>query len=173
MNTIAIVCGSPGAGKSTFGKKLARKLDAAFIDIDTATEKLVKLALILSGHHPDDRDSPYFKEHFRQPIYEQMFDVAKENLDHTNVVLSGPFTKELRDPEWPTFLEKKLNAYIEIYYVACKLEIRKKRMIQRANPRDKAKLEAWEQANDYYGDESAPVFKHTFVNNSKDLGESL
>ena len=87
-----IVCGAPGAGKTTYGKKLAAEKKAAFLDIDTATERLVRLALEKSGHDPDDRDSTHFKRHYRHPIYEQLFDTARDNLPFTNVVITGPFS---------------------------------------------------------------------------------
>jgi predicted kinase len=173
MNEIIIVCGSPGAGKSTYARQLAKKMNAALIDIDTATERLVKLALSLSGHNSDDRDSPYFKAHFRAPIYEQMFDIAKENAVHTNVVLAGPFTKEMRDVSWPAALEKRVNAPVEIHYLFCDPDIRKERMRRRANPRDNGKFEAWKQVNAYYGAEAPPVFKHTFIDNSIDRKEDI
>ena len=66
MNTIYIVCGSPGSGKSTYGRKLAQKQAAAFLDIDTSTETLVKVALKELGKDAFDRDSEYFKS--KRPI---------------------------------------------------------------------------------------------------------
>lgn len=173
MNNAIIVCGSPGAGKSTYGRRLARQLNAAFIDIDTATERLVKLALSLSGNNPDDRDSPFFKKSFRQPIYDQMFDLAKENLIHMDVVMAGPFTKEVRNPDWPATLEKILKSRVEIHYVVCNPETRKKRMLFRANPRDTGKFTDWEKTNAYYGSEAPPVFEHVLIDNSTELGENF
>ncbi|RLB93849.1 MAG: ATP-binding protein [Deltaproteobacteria bacterium] len=164
-----IVCGSPGAGKSTYGKILAKKLQAAFIDIDTATERLVRLSLSLSGHDPDDRDSTFFKNNFRQPVYDQLFDIARENLTQIDVVIAGPFTKELRDTKWPEKLESLLKASVEIHYIYCNPDVRKKRMLQRANPRDTGKFANWHTLNTYYDDEKPPLFKHILVDNSKEL----
>lgn len=105
MNKAIIVCGSSGAGKSTYGKRLAGKLKAAFLDIDSATERMVRLSLSLSDNNPDDRDSSFFKKNYRQPIYDQLFDIALENISQINVVIAGPFTKEIRDNKWPKILE--------------------------------------------------------------------
>ena len=80
MNKAIIVCGIPGAGKSTYGKRLAKELKAVFLDIDSATERLVRLSLFLSDHNPDDRDGAFFKNNYRQPIYDQLFDIACENI---------------------------------------------------------------------------------------------
>jgi dephospho-CoA kinase len=169
MNKAIIVCGSPGAGKSTYGKRLAKELKAAFIDIDTATECLVRLSLSLSGHDPDDRDSAYFKNHYRQPVYDQLFDIACENISQIDVVIVGPFTKEIRNIEWPKTLENILGSFVEIHYVYCSSEIRKKRMLKRANPRDSAKFKNWKNFNTYYSNEEPPVFEHIIIDNSKDL----
>jgi predicted kinase len=165
MHTTYIVCGSPGAGKSTYARKLAAERGAAILDIDTATERLVRLALRESGHNPDDRDSEYFKRTFREPIYNTLFDIARENLPFQDAVVVGPFTKELRKPDWPTRLSQTLGSPVEVHYVHCPLEERKRRLEERGNPRDLAKLRDWENYIQYY-EESPPVFKHKIVNSN-------
>jgi predicted kinase len=169
MTKAYIVCGSPGSGKTTCGKKLAQEKQAVFLDIDVSTERLVKLALGLAGHDSEDRDSPYFKQHFRDPIYEQLFDIARDNLPLRSVVIAGPFTKEMRDPGWPEKLAAHLDAPVEIHYVACPAHIRKERMIRRADSRDEAKLRDWKNHLQYYEDEPPPACKHFPVDNSADL----
>ncbi len=173
MEKAYIICGSPGAGKTTYGKQLAEKENTIFldidIDIDVATERLVKLALKLSGKDPKDRDSPYFKKHFRQPIYEQLFDIVRDNLPQRSVVIAGPFTKEIQDAEWPKKLAAHLGAPVEIHYVFCDPKIRKERMIKRANPRDTAKLQDWEKYLEYYKGEPFPVCEYIAVDNSAEL----
>ncbi len=168
MNTAFIVCGSPGAGKSTHAKKLALKLHAILLDIDTVTEQLVKVALNELDHNQDDRDSEYFKKTFRESIYETLFDIAKENISFTDVIIVGPFTKEMQDFSWPGKLTRKLESKIEIHYVYCKPDIRRTRIENRANSRDIAKVQEWKRFNKYYGGEKPPVFKHLLINNSED-----
>ena len=116
---VYIVCGCPGAGKSFYGKKLAERLRAAFLDIDISTERLVRLALEIAGHDPADRDTSFFKEYFREPIYEQLFDIARDNLRHVNVVIAAPFTKELKNQDWCERLTERLGCPVEIHYVSC------------------------------------------------------
>ena len=169
MNQAYLVCGSPAAGKTTYGKKLAREKQAVFLDIDVATGHLVKLALSLSGQNPEDRDSPYFKKHFRAPIYEQLFDIARDNLPLRSVVIAGPFTKEIKDPEWPEKLAAHLGSPVEVHYVFCPSQIRKERMLKRADSRDEGKLRDWQNHLHYYEDEPAPVCEHFPVDNSADL----
>src|SRR5574342_531332 len=131
MHTTYIVCGSPGSGKSTYSKKLASAKGATLLDIDTVTGRLVQLALCESGHDPNDRDSEYFKRTYREPIYETLFDVARENLPVQEVVVVGPFTRELRDPDWPSKLSQTFGGPVEIHYVSCPAEIRRRRLVWR------------------------------------------
>jgi predicted kinase len=163
MHTSIIVCGSPGSGKSTYAARLAAARQAALLDIDTVTERLVRIALARSGHSPDDRDSGYFKQTFREPIYETLFAIARENLPFQDVVIVGPFTRELQDRDWPARLRERLGSTVEVHNVRCAPEVRRRRLEQRGNPRDRAKLENWESHVRYYGDERPPVFAHVAV----------
>ena len=72
-------------------QQLAANSTATVLDIDTVTERLVRIGLVESGHSPDDRDSDYFKRTYRDPIYEALFDIARENLPYHDVVIVGPF----------------------------------------------------------------------------------
>ena len=166
MHTAYLVCGSPGSGKSIYAMQLATDRQATLLDIDTVTQRLVRVALGESGHNPDDRDSEYFKRTYREPIYETLFDIARESLPTQNVVIVGPFTQELRDHAWPSKLSLALGGPVEVHYVYCPPEIRKSRLARRADARDVAKLRNWENYIQYYGDESAPIFQHVFVDGS-------
>jgi predicted kinase len=169
MNQAYLVCGSPGAGKTTYGKKLAKEKQAVFLDIDVATERLVRLALSLAGQNPEDRDSPYFKQHFRDPVYEQLFDIARDNLPLSNVVIAGPFTQEMKDPKWPEKLAARLGAPVNVHYVFCPPHIRQERMIKRADSRDEGKLRDWKNHLRYYENEPPPACVYFPVDNSADL----
>jgi len=166
MGQAFIICGSPGSGKSTYGKALAEKRGAVLLDIDFSTERLIRLSLAESGHNPDDRDSAYFKDKFRQPIYDTLFDIARQNLSWIDVVIVGPFTREIRNPDWPSELSKELECSVEIHYVYCQAEIRKERLVHRRNPRDVMKLQEWDNHMMYYGDEQPPEFPHIYIDTS-------
>jgi hypothetical protein len=127
----------------------------------------VRLALREAGRNPDDRDSVYFKRTYREPIYETLFDIARENLPVRDVVVAGPFTRELRDPSWPSKLCQTLGSPVEVHYVSCSSEIRKKRLAERGDARDLAKLRDWEQYIQYY-EESPPVFEHVWVDGGQE-----
>jgi len=165
VHTTYIVCGSPGAGKSTYARKLAAAQHAVLLDIDTASERLVRVALRESGRDPNDRDSDYFKRTYREPIYETLFDIARENVPFQEVVVVGPFTRELRDPDWPSKLSQTLGGPVEVHYISCAPEIRRQRLAQRGDARDLAKLRDWEHYIQYY-EERQPVFEHVWVDGS-------
>jgi len=162
LRTLHIITGPPGAGKTTFGRELAAKKQATFIDIDTSTETMVKAALHAMERNPDDRDSPFFKTNFRDPIYETLFTIAKDNLPHNDVIITGPFTKEKKNADWIDELADRFKTY----YIHCSTEERRKRLLNRGNPRDRDKLEDWNSFLKYYGDESPPAYPHTFVRSS-------
>ena len=166
MNRVFIVCGTPGSGKTTYARRLSVDRHATLLDIDTVTERLVRVELVESGHSSDDRDSEYFKHTFREPIYEMLFDIARENLPVQDVVIVGPFTREINDPDWPVKLSTKLACPIEIHYLQCPPDVRKKRLASRGDARDQAKLEDWENYILYYGDENLPVFEHVLIDRS-------
>jgi len=163
MPKVIIICGTPGSGKTTHAKQLAANGNATILDIDTVTERLVKIGLVESGRSPDDRDSGYFKRTYREPIYEALFDIARENLPYHDVVIVGPFTKEIQDPDWLAKLSTELDSLVEVHYVQCPAEIRRQRLAVRGDARDRAKLEDWDRYVKYYGDEHPPVFDHVLV----------
>jgi predicted kinase len=169
MHTTYIVCGSPGAGKSSYAKGLASTKHATLLDIDTVTERLVRVALRETGQDPDDRDSEYFKRTFREPIYETLFDIARENLPFQEVVIVGPFTRELRDPDWPSKLVQNLGGPVKVHYVSCPIDICKRRLAERGDARDLAKLRDWENYIQYYN-ESPPVFPHVRIDGAHQQG---
>ena len=107
-----------------------------------------------------------FKRTYREPIYETLFDIARENLPFQDVVIVGPFTREISNPEWPSQLALTLGGAVEVHYVYCTPEVRRQRLARRGDARDLAKLEDWEKHLRYYGDESPPAFEHVPVDGS-------
>ncbi|MBK1879405.1 AAA family ATPase [Pelagicoccus mobilis] len=167
--TLYLVTGMPAVGKTTFAEQLASRLSACLVDIDSATESIVQAAMNRITGNPDDRDSDVFKETFRAPIYETLFTLARANLVHTDVVLTGPFTKELHNPNWPAEVQVKVgrSCRVKCVFLHCSAELRKDRLEARGNPRDRAKLETWETHLQYYDTESFPAYPHFAV----DTGE--
>ncbi|EDY83100.1 hypothetical protein VDG1235_2724 [Verrucomicrobiia bacterium DG1235] len=166
MNTLFLVTGMPAVGKSTFAVKLAKNKAACLLDIDTASEPIIQAAMAKLGRSKDDRDSKLFKETFRKPIYTTLFALADANLPQLDVVISGPFTKELTNKNWPSEIEQTLKSrcLVKCIYLHCDQDTRKRRIERRANPRDAAKLESWSQHLSYYESETRPAYPHLAVN---------
>lgn len=140
-----IICGAAGVGKSRYGRALARESGAYLLDSDTVTEPVVRAGMRLAGLDPDDRDSREYREAFREPVYECLYDIARENLEHCDVILVGPFTSEIQDAGWLEGLRRDFRAEIEVIYLRCSAEVRRDRVERRGNPRDRAKLAAWDE----------------------------
>ena len=79
-----------------------------------------------------------------------MYSVARDNLNAgVSVVLVGPFTRELQQRDWTSDdggLRRAIAANtdveytVRVFYVHCDDALRRARMLERANPRDTAKL---------------------------------
>ena len=160
-----IVCGPPACGKTVYGRALAERLGAVFLDSDVATEPVVQAGLEAAGLSRDDRDSPVYKRIFREPVYEALFRLAEANLSHLPVVVAGPFTAESQDPGWPGRLRERLGVPVEVHFVYCRPEARRARIAARGEARDEAKLAAWEHYLETTA-EQRPPFPHVWVDTS-------
>ncbi len=74
--SIALV-GMPGGGKSTVGRQLARRIDAAFIDTDTAIERLIGCTV-----------RQYFEQYGEASFRSIEADVLAESLGHGGRVIA-------------------------------------------------------------------------------------
>lgn len=142
-HTLHIVCGLPAVGKTTFGRSLAAQENAAFLDSDTSSDLLIQAAHKAAGINPHDRDSTQYKETYREPVYETLFLLARENLPHTHVVIAGPFTSELKDKKgWQKKLASRFPEHtVQIHHLEIPEEKRFTQMKSRGAERDQAKLE--------------------------------
>jgi len=162
-----LVCGAPGAGKTTMARNLAMDKSACFLDSDLVSERLIRVGMTAAQMDPDDRDSLKYKELFRDPTYETLYDLAEENLAFGSVVLAGPFTRELRRETFADELSIRVGASVEIYFINCPPHIRKKRIEKRGERRDLAKLEDWEAYLSSFS-EDFPACPYVLVKNNTD-----
>lgn len=136
-----LVTGAPGAGKSTVGAELARRLRAALIDLDPATEALTQVVAGLLA--VDDLDDPRLANATRAARYSTIEALAVESLRvGTDVVLVAPFTAERRDPAaWSALRGRLESAGARVVLVWLRItpaEIAR-RVAQRGAQRDLAK----------------------------------
>ncbi len=162
-----IVCGNAGVGKTTYGAKLAQDLSGALLDIDTASERLVRVGLAGYGLPEDDRDSPRYKELFREAIHETLWLLARDCLASVPVVVVAPFTQERRQVTFPRRVEERLGVAVTVHYLWCRETDRKVRIVRRGNPRDAGKIAEWDSFSAHGQDPSRPPFEHIFVDTSE------
>ena len=137
-----LVTGWPGSGKSTVGRRVARRLGAALVDQDTVTGPLVAVVAELVGTH--DLDDPRLAGPTRQARYETVVAVAEDNLRvGTPVVLVAPFSAERRNlPAWQA-LDRRLRAAggaPVLVWLQLEPSAVVRRLQARGAPRDLAKL---------------------------------
>lgn len=164
MKPIIIITGDASVGKTTFGKRLAKSLRAALIDIDAGTEPLVRQGLTGYGMDPNDRDSPKYKELFRDAIHDCLFSSAK--TQEIPVVLVAPLTKErVQGDAFFEWLELQMNNSkknnnengeweIFVIHLYCNHEEKLRRILERKNPRDASKFVFDKETSSYQFEES-------------------
>ncbi|GAA0374226.1 AAA family ATPase [Paenibacillus motobuensis] len=143
--------GVAGTGKTTVARKLAKHIQAAFLDRDTVGGRFVEKMLEMNGLDVNDRDSEFYKKHLRDLEYDTTKDICIENLAAgQNVFMISPFTAELKNKAW---IEEVLAAAglnkqeVDVKVIAVTLgdmETQRKRIEQRQTERDNWKLEHWD-----------------------------
>jgi predicted kinase len=137
-----LVCGAPGSGKSTVGALVARRLQAALLDLDTATASLT--AVISAMHGTDDLDDAELVRLTRAARYEALSALAEDNLAvGVSVVLVAPFTTERRDARaWEDLQRRMARSGGDACLVWLRIPADEvvRRVEQRGAARDLAKL---------------------------------
>ena len=139
---MVLLTGAPGTGKSTVGRLLAGRLQAALLDQDVATKPLVDVVQRLVDI--DDLDDPRLATLTRAARYEVLAALAVDNLSAgVPVVLIAPYTTERADPQAWTQLRSRLaaagGAPLLVWLFLQPGEI-VRRLRERGAPRDRAKL---------------------------------
>lgn len=154
-----VVVGAAGCGKSTFATEVCRVFaPVAIVDIDPCIEHLLAAGVrCADGIASDDRDSAKYKAAFREPIHEQLFSIARQQLHvaHISCVLIAPFTTERRLPDFCRWLRSKLEwlGSLHVFFLHCRPSVRMERVVNRALPRDAKKFDPsvadyWETSSD-------------------------
>jgi hypothetical protein len=72
----------------------------------------------------------------------------------------GPFTRELQDVTWPERLTERFGVAPVVWFLTCSDDTRRERIAARANPRDKIKLEDW---NQHLAGDQTPAFPVSII----------
>jgi len=151
---LVFFCGHAGTGKTTLAKKLHGPLTKAsgtpfcLLDKDTLYGGYSAAAMAMLTGDPNDRDSPLFLQHLRDPEYRGLLDTARDNLElGVSALVVGPLSREVRerrlfDRAW---LGVGAEVVIRVVWVYTSEETAQQRIIKRANPNDAYKLAHWDE----------------------------
>ncbi|SIT39107.1 Predicted P-loop ATPase protein [Paraburkholderia ribeironis] len=154
MTHLVFFCGHAGTGKTTLARKLFGALMKAsgspfcLLDKDTLFGGYSAAAIAMLTGNPNDRDSPLFLQHLRDPEYRGLLDTARDNLAlGVSAVVVGPLSREVRerrlfDRAW---LGIGAEVKLRVVWVHTSEETARQRIVERANPNDAYKLAHWDE----------------------------
>lgn len=152
--SLIFFCGHAGSGKTTLARRTIQnflaecKASYCLLDKDTLYGKYSAAVMQLLTGNPDDRDSPLYLQHLREPEYQSLLDVAREQLAlGIHVFVVGPLSREilahqLIDRAW---LGVAANVVIRIVWVHVDEAVAKQRIMVRGDVRDAYKLAHWDE----------------------------
>jgi predicted kinase len=151
---LIVFAGHAGTGKTTIARLAIPRLHAAggeslcMLDKDTVYGAFSSKVMGLLTGDPDDRDSPTYLENLRDQEYSGLLDIARDNLSiGVSVVLVGPFSREVRSGRMFDACELGLppDTPITVVWVLLDEDEARRRIIARADHRDRYKLEHWDE----------------------------
>ncbi len=154
MTHLVFFCGHAGTGKTTLAKKLIGPLMRAsespfcLLDKDTLFGGYSAAAMGMLTGDPNDRDSPLFLQHLRDPEYRGLLDTARDNLElGISALVVGPLSREVRerrlfDRAW---LGIGADVSLRVVWVYTSEEMARQRIVARGNPNDAYKLAHWDE----------------------------
>ncbi len=146
-------CGHSGSGKTTTAKRLLTLLRSqrsdsfAFLDKDTLYGEYSCAVMGLLTGDPDDRDSPTYLNHLRQPEYDGLIHTAREQLQFgTHTFVIGPLSREVKDKRLfdRNYLRVGDDVEIRVVWVHIDEDLAHQRIAARADHRDAYKLTHWD-----------------------------
>ena len=152
MPRLIFFCGHAGTGKSTLAKRLFPQLVAAgaplcLLDKDTLYGQYSSAVMGAFTGNPNDRDSPAYLQHLRDPEYRGLLATARENLTlGVGAVVVGPLSHEVRahrliDRAW---LGVGADVTVRVVWVHLAEQEARRRIVARGNPNDAWKLTHWD-----------------------------
>ncbi|CAD6521107.1 hypothetical protein LMG28727_01555 [Paraburkholderia kirstenboschensis] len=154
MSRLVFICGHAGTGKTTLARKLIGPLMKAtgspfcLLDKDTLYGGYSAAAMQMLTGDANDRDSPLFLEHLREPEYRGLVDTARDNLElGVSALVVAPLSREVRerrlfDRAWLGIGD---DVSVRVVWVQVSEETAHQRIMARANPNDAYKLAHWDE----------------------------
>lgn len=153
MPRLIFFCGHAGTGKTTLAHRLIGPLmrttgePFCLLDKDTLYGRYSAAAMRALTGDANDRDSPLYLQHLRDPEYQGLLDTARENLQlGISVIVVGPLSREVRDHRLhdPAWLRVPEGTDVRIVWVHLPEDAARERIVKRGNPNDAYKLAHWD-----------------------------
>jgi predicted kinase len=154
MSRLIFFTGHAGVGKTTLSKMAVQQLHVLtgesffLLDKDTVYSAYSAKVMGLITGDPHDRDSPTFLKNLRQPEYDGLLDIARDNLAiGVNVVICAPFSQEVKSRKLfdVQALGLPANTRIHVAWITIDEELARQRIISRGDMRDRYKLAHWDE----------------------------
>lgn len=153
MPRLIFFCGHAGTGKTTLAKRalplLHERSGQSFclLDKDTLYGDYSSAVMGVIAGNRNDRDSPLYLQHLRNPEYNGLLNTARENLAlGVNCIVVGPLSREIKarqlsDRAW---LGVGPDVQVRIVWVHLSEAEARRRITARGNPNDEWKLAHWD-----------------------------